>query len=263
MFDVSVVAPECVGGETLEEGFTLAAEAGADAVELYGLADREPTAVRKLAEENGLAVAAIVAQGDTPGIENVTPSISDPASIERSIADLEASIEIARELGGAGVIVTVGQRRDQLARDEQYRAIVDVLRAVAPQAEAAGITVLPEPLNRRVDHPGYLLDRSDEAFRLVHAVDSTAVKVLYDVYHQQITEGNIIATLRRRIHDIGHLHIADVPGRHEPGTGELDYDAIFDALAGLEYDGFVGCEFWNEGEQFEATQRTIDRIRSR
>lgn len=88
-------------------------------------------------------------------------------------------------------------------------------------------------------------------FEIVDAVDSPNVQLLYDVYHQQVTEGNVIQTITANIDRIGHFHVADVPGRHEPGTGELDYENVFAAIEETDYDGYVGCEFSPVGDADE------------
>ena len=104
-----------------------------------------------------------------------------------------------------------------------------------------------EALNTLVDHPGCFLDRTERAARIVAAVDSEWVRLLYDAYHAQIMEGNILHTLRRVRPLLGYVHVAAVPGRTEPGGGELAYGAIMRALAALGYDGFVGLEFRPSG----------------
>jgi hydroxypyruvate isomerase len=114
---------------------------------------------------------------------------------------------------------------------------------IAPLAEKAGVTLVLEPLNVYVDHPGYFLDGSAAGFDLVRAVGSPRIKLLYDIYHMQVMEGNIIQTLTSNLDVIGHVHVADVPGRHEPGTGELSYANIFEALRQAGYDKYVGFEF--------------------
>jgi hydroxypyruvate isomerase len=98
-------------------------------------------------------------------------------------------------------------------------------------------------LNIHVDHPGYFLNRSGVGFDLVRAVDSPRIKLLFDIYHMQVMEGNIIDTLTSNLAVIGHVHVADVPGRHQPGTGELNYANIFKALREAGYDKYVGFEF--------------------
>jgi hydroxypyruvate isomerase len=100
-----------------------------------------------------------------------------------------------------------------------------------------------EPLNTLKDHRGYFLASSYEAFEIIEEVGSPAVKVLYDIYHQQITEGNLIPTITENIGLIGHFHVADVPGRHQPGTGEINYKNVFAAIDGSGYNRYVGLEY--------------------
>jgi hydroxypyruvate isomerase len=104
--------------------------------------------------------------------------------------------------------------------------------------------VVVEPLNVLVDHPGYYLTASAEGFEILDEVGSQAVKLLFDIYHQQITEGNLLANIVPHIKQIGHFHVADVPGRHEPGTGEINYANVFHAIDKAGYEGFVGLEYW-------------------
>jgi hydroxypyruvate isomerase len=126
--------------------------------------------------------------------------------------------------------------------------VTGVESRVAPDAEEAGVTLVLEPLNTAVDHPGYYLTSTAEGIEIVEEVGSPSVQLLYDVYHQQITEGNVIDTITDHVEHIGHIHIADVPGRHEPGTGELNYANVFDAIDDADYEGYVGCEFSPTGD---------------
>src|SRR4029077_17233792 len=104
-------------------------------------------------------------------------------------------------------------------------------------------TVVLEPLNVLVDHAGYYLVTTAEGLEIVDEVASPNVKLLFDIYHQQISEGNVIRNLTENLAKIGHVHAADNPGRHEPGTGELNYAVIFRALDAAGYDGHVGLEY--------------------
>ena len=101
-----------------------------------------------------------------------------------------------------------------------------------------------EPLNTLVDHPGYYLTQSAEAFDIIDAVDSQHVKVIYDIYHQQIMEGNLIPTITQNINRIGHFHSAGHPGRHELDCGEINYPDIIQAIAQTEYKGWFGVEYF-------------------
>ena len=156
------------------------------------------------------------------------------------------------------LIATTGPDHEAVDRQTQHDTIVDVLSRVAPKAEDAGVTIALEPLNTSVDHPGYYLTSTAEAVRIVDEVGSLNVNVLYDVYHQQITESNLIATVREHVDAIGHVHVVDVQGRHQPGTGGINYANVFDALDGAGYDGYVGCEFSPIGSPNDAIDAVFD-----
>jgi hydroxypyruvate isomerase len=245
---------------SVEDSIERVAAAGADGIELGGWQGVDVETARDAADDHGVDIARVAADGETPGIDNVSPAVADPGSVDQSVAEIERSVEAAADLGAHTLLVTVGQRQDDCDPFAQHEALVEVFRRVAPAAEDAGVTVTPETLNRRVDHPGYYLDRSHEGYEVVDAVDSPAVKLLYDIYHQQITEGNIIQNLRNNVEHIGHIHFADVPGRHEPGTGELNYPTIFEALADAGYDGFVGAELGPLGDPDEVVADIVEMV---
>ena len=113
-----------------------------------------------------------------------------------------------------------------------------------PYLEKAGITLVVEPLNIRVDHKGYYLYSSDEAAEVIKEVDSSNVKMLFDIYHQQITEGDLIRRIREYIPYIGHFHSAGNPGRNELYDSEIDYKKVFQAIKETGYDGHIGLEYF-------------------
>jgi hydroxypyruvate isomerase len=144
--------------------------------------------------------------------------------IPRGIKD---SIEVAQKLECSTLLVTTGNEIVGVPRKTQHENIVESLREAAELAENADITLVSEPLNILVDHKGYYLHSSGEGFDILREVDSPNVKLLYDIYHQEITEGNLIDPITKIIDLIGHFHVGDVPGRHEPGTGEINYASVF------------------------------------
>jgi hydroxypyruvate isomerase len=258
-FDVGVVLPAVFAGDDLHRGIERAAAAGADAVEFFDWESADLAAVRETAAANGVAVGGTLAAGAGGVIDDADgPAVSYPDAHDRAVADVERSIEAAAELGASTLVVTVGQRVDTLSASVQHNAVVRVLRAAAPTAEAHDVTVVPEPLNVRVDHPGYFLRTADRGFEIVEAVDSPNVKLLFDVYHQQVTEGDVTRRLTEQVDLVGHVHVADVPGRHEPGTGELDYGNVFAALDAAGYGGAVSCEFAPTGDPEAAVAHVVD-----
>jgi hydroxypyruvate isomerase len=117
------------------------------------------------------------------------------------------------------------------------------LRYAADCAARLGVTLTIEPINSRIDMPGYWLDDVDQACRLLAAIDRDNVKLQYDIYHAQIMAGDLARTLESQLARIGHIQVADNPGRHEPGSGEINYPFLFALLDRLGYAGWVGCEY--------------------
>lgn len=170
-------------------------------------------------------------------------SMTDAKVREDYIVGLKQSIDAAKTMGAAMIISQVGQDTNKL-RVQQHQNIVDCLKKCVSILESENITLVIEPLNTVVDHIGYYLWSSDEAFEIVEEVNSPNVKVLYDIYHQQIMEGNLITRIRKNIHRIGHFHAAGNPGRHELDIGEINYPEIFKAIDETGYTGYVGLEYF-------------------
>ena len=139
--------------------------------------------------------------------------------------------------------------------------MVALLRLTADRAAEHGITLLVEPLNRHVDMPGYLLAGSAEGMEIVDRVDRDNVKLQYDVYHMQIVEGDLARTSERLLPRIGHMQIADNPGRNEPGTGEIGYQWLLPKIDALGYDGWIGCEYRPAGDTLAGLGWASDYLR--
>ncbi len=212
-----------------------AAEAGLDGVEFWGYSNKDLQAVAATCQATALPVVAMVVE-------------SPEGMLDHRLADQFAeatkqAISAAQSVGCTTLICTTGNVKEPINRNRAHAGVVACLKTAAPIAEQAGVTLVLEPLNVLVDHPGYFLTSSIEGFEIVEQVGSPAVKLLYDIYHQQITEGNLIATITSHIDLIGHFHAADVPGRHEPGTGEINYANVLAAIDEAGYEGFVGLEY--------------------
>lgn len=168
--------------------------------------------------------------------------LTDPAFRQSWLDGLRESCAAAGALGVKKLITQVGPDTGA-PRAAQRRSIIDGLRAGAELLAQTGVTVMIEPLNVRVDHPGYYLTASAEAFEIVRAVGSPNVKVVFDIYHQQISEGNILPNITENLDCIAHLHAAGHPGRHELQFGENDYRNIFSAVDRAGYTGACGLEY--------------------
>ncbi len=168
--------------------------------------------------------------------------LTDPACRGMWLDGIKKSCEAAGVLGAKKLITQVGADTGA-AREAQHRSIVEGLRAGAEILESTGVTVMIEPLNIKVDHPGYYLTSSAEAFDIVREVGSPNVKAVFDIYHQQISEGNIIPNVTENLDCIAHLHAAGHPGRHELQYGENDYVNIFAAIDRAGYTGACGLEY--------------------
>jgi len=153
--------------------------------------------------------------------------------------------------------VVSGDARPGVERSRQRDAITEALLRAAPIASKAGVRLLLEPLNTRVDHPGYFLDSTAEALEVINDVDDPAVRLLYDLYHSIVMGEDPQQVLAGSGHLVGHVHVADVPGRHEPGTGTIDWPLQLAALRSAEYSGAIGLEY----KPSRDTESSLDLIR--
>lgn len=208
---------------------------GFSAFEFWGWWDKDLDRLSVAKEKAGLTVAAFCLKTAAP----LTKFQRETDLTE----GMKESAAAARQLDCGRLIVTTGNAAPGESFSTTRKRVARGLKALAKVAEDEDITLVLEPLNTLVDHPGYWLTRSADAVSLVQEVNSPRLKILFDIYHQQITEGNIIANISQHISSIGHFHAAGVPGRHELVGGELDYRSIFAAVAKTGYDGFIGLEF--------------------
>lgn len=237
-------------GRDVLEGIRETKEAGIGAVEFWSWWDKDIERIAAEKERLHLEVAAICTK---------FASLVDPSQHEAYLEGLRESIEAARRLGCRRLISQVGADTGK-AREQQRAALCQGAKRAAKLLEGTGITLVLEPLNTAVDHVGYYLSSSTEAFEIIEEVGSERVKVLFDIYHQQITEGNIIRNIRGNISKIGHFHAAGCPGRHELDTGELNYPNIFQTIQEAGYAGYIGLEYFPERPASEGLRGIAERL---
>ncbi|GAC1308361.1 MAG: hydroxypyruvate isomerase [Vulcanimicrobiaceae bacterium] len=165
-----------------------------------------------------------------------------PDRVDEFAAGVSKAIAYAQALGCKRVNCLAGKIPAHVSLDGARRTLVANLRHATSELERAGIALVIEAVNT-YDIPGFSLSRSADAFALIDEVGSSNLTFQYDIYHMQRMEGELAATLRARLARIGHVQLADNPGRHEPGTGEINYPFLFDVLDEIGYTGWIGCEY--------------------
>ncbi|GCE45316.1 hydroxypyruvate isomerase [Thermosporothrix hazakensis] len=223
------------------ERFRRAAELGFGAVELWWPGDEQADAVVRQVREHGLQVALMnFDAGDMAAGER--GFLNDPAQQERFREHVPRALDLARALGCPRLNALVGNRLAGVGEEEQRTLVYENLVWAADRAARAGVEIVVESLNS-FENPRYPLTTTADVLDLLDRVNRPNVRYQYDIYHMQRMEGNILATLRKHLARIGHIQVADSPGRHEPGTGELHYRHILEELERLDYRLFVGLEY--------------------
>jgi hydroxypyruvate isomerase len=176
----------------------------------------------------------------------------DPARREEFVEEIVSAVPVAKKLGVKKLCVVAGEETKGYSRDEQTRAVIAALKAGAKVVEPEGITIILEPLNILVDHPRQLIVHSADAAGVLRAVGSPNVKMLFDIYHQQISEGNLTGNIRNYHDLIGYFQLADHPGRHEPMTGEINYPYVLKTIHDVGYRDPIGMEMSPKGDPMAA-----------
>ena len=173
----------------------------------------------------------------------------------------DATLAYCRDANIGAAIVCTGNLVNGLSRAQMRRNVLDGLKATAKRVEKAGITLLLEVLNDKVDHPGYFLTSSDEGAALCREVNSPRLKLLFDCYHMQIMEGDLTGHLRKNMDVIGHIHSAGHPGRHELWLGETNYPFLVRQLDAMGYPGVFALEYAPTLESAESLRNTLEYLK--
>ena len=223
------------------ERFGRARETGFSAVEFWWPGGEDLGAVEAAVAEAGLSVALFnFDAGDMPSGDRGLAG--DPDRVEQFRENVPVALDLARRLGCRRINVLVGHEKKGMGREEQLAIARESVAFAADAAGEAGVTVLVEAVNTFENGP-YLLRTTGEAVGFARGVGRENVGIQHDLYHMQRMEGNLVATLKENIGAIGHVQVADSPGRGEPGTGEIHYPFVLAELERLGYDGYVGLEY--------------------
>ncbi len=225
------------------------AKLGFPSIEFWPLAGKDIPAVAALCEEVGIEIAQFTAWGFTPGMNE----LKNHDAVEQAVRE---AVKAAKILKCKKACVVAGNDVPGMTQAEMHKHVITALKRVKPIAEDNDLMLILEPMNIRVDHKGHCLYGSAPAIKICQEVDSTHVKINWDLYHMHITEGDLCGHLREGMETktIGYLQLADHPGRHEPGTGELHYNRVLKEAFDLGYRDFVGLEC-NPTEELVAAKR--------
>lgn len=233
------------------------ADQGFAAMEDNGMKGKPPELQERIRQDMdrlGMAMGVFIATGDFGSPTFVS---GDEGTAERILNDMRASVEVARRVNAKWCTVVPGAYQPRMDPGYQTANCIELLKRCAEVCEPAGLVMVLEPLNPR-DHPGLFLTAIPQAYQICRAVGSPSCKVLDDLYHQQVTEGNLIPNLDRAWSEIGYFQCGDNPGRKEPGTGEINYRNVFRHIHGKGYTGIVGMEHGNSIRGKEGEQAVID-----
>ncbi len=241
------------------ERLKTAARLGYRAVEFWDWRDKDLPAIEDMALRRRLTIAAISG--------NRRHALIDPADRAGLVEEMIQVFGVARRLRCPNVMLLSdvleadgsAAPTPPLSIEEKTNSIVDGLRELASWAADAGVTLLLEPLNTRLDHRGCFLDSSALGCKIIQQVNHPNVRLLYDIYHMSMMGEDALAEIETNLPWIGYLHVADMPGRHEPGSGTIDYRALAAMLNRTGYTGFIGMEFSAQADD-EAAARAPQLI---
>jgi hydroxypyruvate isomerase len=221
--------------------FAKASKAGFSAVEFLSPYDAGIESVKVRLEDHGLTVALFnLPPGDSQRGEWGTLSL--PTRTEYFRSSFSMALETARTFKCKRLNLMFGKKADGIRPEAQIACAMNNIAWALPQAVDAGVILLIEPLNA-VDFPTYFIQSTLSAMKIIAEINHPQLRLQYDVYHAQMTEGHLIDTIKTYFSWIAHIQIADVPGRHQPSTGEINYPYIFGALEQLGYSGYIGLEY--------------------
>lgn len=248
---------------SFEEKIEIAAKAGLQSVELVAehvkWQDTQLAEMKKLVRSFNLAMDTIIGQ---PDWKNRPVSMVDPAQRPTFLKDIEAAIVSAQKLEIPQIILMSGDAIPGKTYAEQFSSLLEGCKRAGDLAAKANLTLIVEPLNARVNHKGFFLTNCQEGLRLMKDTDNPHVKLLFDIYHEQVQVGDVTRTLREAIPYTAVFHIADNPGRNDPGTGEINYANVYKAIQKAGYAGYICMEYMPLGEPVASLKKSVDEMRS-
>jgi len=222
----------------------------------------DQTAMARALQQRGMTMGVFVAS--MPRWSEFRPLLggNDDSDRERFLTDIRGSVDVAKRLNSKHMTIVTGFMDRKLPVDIQTARVIDVLRRAADIHEPHGLVMVMEPLNTLVNHPGVFMSTVPQGYAMARAVNSPAIKVLADLYHEQIQAGNLINTLDSCWDEIAYVQFGDNPGRKEPGSGEINYRNIVRWLRAKNFAGVIGMEHGNSVDGRAGEERLIAAYRA-
>jgi hydroxypyruvate isomerase len=217
------------------ERIRAARRAGLDGVEFWKWTTKEIDPIAAALDETGLRLTGFVAEPMVP--------LTDPARHAEFLEGLKASVDMARRLKAPVLIAQTGDDLAGRSRAEQRAALTACLTCAADVLKGSGVVLAIEPLNTRIDHKGYYLASTTEGIDIIDDVGRPEIRIVYDIYHSAVMDEEIGEVLAGRVDRVAHAHLADAPGRHEPGSGSMDWQRRVEWLEANGYVGMIGLEY--------------------
>jgi len=248
---------------SFEHKLETAARAGIQSVELVGeysgWTDADIARVNKLLGSFRLGIDLISA---VPGWKKMPVSMVDPAQRDNLLREVRKNIGCARKLHAPMLLLISGLAMPGRPRRQQYASLLESSKRCAELAEKAGVKVLLEPLNSKIANPGPFLSTCGEALKLIREVDSPHLRLLFDIYHEQVETGSVLDAIRQAAPYAEVFHVADVPGRHEPGTGTIDYPKVYQAIEETGFEGCIAMEYLPTRDPVASLIASVDQMRA-
>ncbi len=248
---------------TFEEKMEAAAKAGFQSVQFVGehtgWDDARIRMVKSLLKSLRLSIDTL---GVMPAWGREKLNMVDPAQRDRLLVEVEKNLVYAQKLEVPLGLIMSGNTLTDRTFDQQFQSMVDGAKRCGELAAKYNVTLIVEPLNTRVNHKGYFLSNCVDGLKMIQQVNHPNVKLLFDLYHEQVERGDVIRSAQAAMQHVKVFHVADNPGRNEPGTGEMNYANIYKAISKAGYEGIICMEYLPLKEQVGSLKQALDEMRA-
>ena len=247
-----------------EDRLSVAAQVGMQSVELVTehltWSDADVVRYKNLARSYGLGMDALLGQ---PDWTKRPVTLVNPAHRDGFLSDMREAITWAKKLDVTQIIVMSGNVQPKMSHEAQHASMVEGAKRATDLADAADLKLILEPLNSRVNHKGYFLTSCKEGLAVVKEVNNPHFRLLFDIYHEYVQNGDPVPTINEALPYVSVFHVADAPGRHDPGTGTMNWNAIYETIGKGNYTGYIAMEYLPIGNEVDSLTKAVTQMRER